>query len=105
MSSNRSCGACSGWISWIRPPHYNFFEEECKIHDALYDIGGDRSDRLMADQTLFRQMVRRSVGYFEEKSVLSLWWFVTLAYLYYLAVRILGRYRFKYLKYHYIDNK
>lgn len=90
----RSCGACSGILSWIKPPHYNFFEKECELHDTLYDIGGTTKDRLEADRTLFFQMVRKSVGHFEERKVWSLWWFVTLAYLYYLAVRVLGKTRF-----------
>lgn len=98
MADNLYCGACSGWMKFIRPPHYKFFNEECRTHDELYSVGGSKVERLEADRTLFHQMVRRSVGYYENRKIFALWWFVTLAYLYYLAVRVCGKSRFNYLK-------
>lgn len=96
MNTEKYCGACDGWLSFIKPPHHKFFNAECMVHDTMYDIGGNRQDRLNADVLLFNQMVRKAVGYFENRSVSSLWWFISLAYLYYLAVRVFGKSRFNY---------
>lgn len=98
MSNFWSCGACGGWLKWFRPPHYKFFEDECKLHDDLYDLGGTEVERLEADRTFYFGLVRKSVGYFENRKVWALWWFVTLSYFYYLSVRVGARSRFNYHK-------
>lgn len=95
----RSCGACSGWLSWLRPPHNEFFERECALHDILYEHGGTEQDRRRADVRLYEDMVRHSIDYYRGRAMPHAQaWFLTLAYLYYLAVRAFGRSRFNYKK-------
>ncbi|MFT4072826.1 MAG: hypothetical protein QM654_12995 [Dysgonamonadaceae bacterium] len=90
------CGACSGWLSWIKPPHHKFFKNACILHDELYNLGGTEEDRKKADKRLFSEMVKHSQEYFTDKSISSQWWFVTLAYGYYKAVRWFGKGQFNY---------
>lgn len=95
----RSCGACSGLLSWLRPPHDEFFERECALHDLLYEHGGGERERKRADVRLYEDMVRHSISYYKGRGKPhSQAWFLTLAYLYYLAVRAFGRSRFNYKK-------
>lgn len=87
-----------GWLSWIRPPHHQFFKTACILHDELYLLGGSEEDRLRADKRLFDDMVRHSLSYFKGRSVSSQWWYITLAYIYYRAVRAFGKGQFNYMK-------
>ena len=89
------CGACDGFWKWLKPPHKNFFENECNHHDELYEIGGTALARKEADRELFFSMVWKATHYFDNRNPISLWWFVTLALAYYGAVRIFGKPRFK----------
>ncbi len=95
MKKINGCGACSGWLSWIRPPHHRFFYKQCVLHDELYNVGGTEEDRKRADLRLFRDMIQHSVLYFEDR-VSSQMWFLLLAYCYYKAVRLFGRSQFNY---------
>ena len=63
MTDNKvnGCGACSGWLKWIRPPHHEFFKTECALHDELYNMGGTEKDRQKADFSLFQDMVAHSL--------------------------------------------
>jgi len=94
MKTN-GCGACSGWLSWIRPPHHRFFYKQCVLHDELYNKGGTEEDRKRADMRLFNDMVRHSISYFGDR-ISAQMWFLILAYLYYKAVRIFGHSQFNY---------
>lgn len=98
MADNKTngCGACSGFLAWIRPPHHRFFVKECTLHDELYNFGGSEDDRRKADIRLFQDMVRRSTDYFQGRKAGSQLWFITLAYLYYKAVRLFGGWQFNY---------
>ncbi|WP_313214267.1 hypothetical protein [Soonwooa sp.] len=89
------CGACGGFWRWFKPPHKNFFVKECNRHDEAYGIGGTPADRKKADCQLFFDMVDKSVSYYRGRKTLSLWWFVTLSFAYYYAVRCFGKRRFK----------
>lgn len=91
------CGACRGFWSFIKPPHHKFFKSACVLHDEMYNFGGTENDRRKADKRLFDNMVKHSVEYFTE-SATSLWWFVTLSLLYYLAVRAFGKSSFNFKK-------
>lgn len=94
-SERKGCGAARGLLKYLRPPHYRFFHTQCVLHDELYDLGGTEADRKKADKRLFDDMVRHSIEYFRE-SATSLWWFVTLSWLYWVAVRWFGRPSFNY---------
>jgi hypothetical protein len=99
MKSNEvnGCGACSGWMKWIKPPHHRFFEKECCLHDELYNAGGTKEDRKKADVRLFEDMVKHSIDHFKPKMRIGAQvWFIVLAYVYYKAVRWFGSKRFNY---------
>ena len=53
------CGASSGIIKFIRPPHGKFFKEACNKHDCDYMIGGREVDRTIADLSLKQRMMRK----------------------------------------------
>lgn len=95
FEKTNGCGACSGWLAWIKPPHHRFFEKECILHDELYNLGGTEEDRKKADKRLFDKMVEHAISSFKD-SESSMWWFITLAYCYYKAVRVFGKGQFNY---------
>lgn len=95
---DKGCGAMDGWLSWIRPPHHEFFKTACILHDELYLKGGSESDRKRADIRLYQDMVKHSQRYYRGRKVGSQAWFLTLAYIYYLAVRAFGKGQFNYTK-------
>jgi len=91
------CGACSGIMRHIPVPHGRFFREECNLHDVRYNIGGGKKERQVADAELFEGMVNHSISYFGGRNMVgSQYWFICLAYLYYLAVRIFGGQHFNF---------
>lgn len=95
----KGCGAMDGWLSWIRPPHHEFFKAACILHDELYLKGGTEYDRKRADIRLYQDMVRHSMSYYRGRGLVSSQaWFLTLAYLYYLTVRLFGKGQFNYTK-------
>ena len=89
--NTNGCGACRGFWKWLKPPHKNFFKQVCNQHDKAYEIGGSKQDRKRADKQLFFDMVYKSVDHFRDRKATAMWWFVTLAFLYYLALRIGGK--------------
>lgn len=96
LGSN-GCGAMSGWLAWIKPPHHKFFRSACVLHDELYLLGGSEEDRKKADIRLYRDMVKHSLDHYDGRGkVRSQAWFLTLCYLYYIAVRLFGRGQFNY---------
>lgn len=95
-SKTNGCGAMGGIFRFVKPPHHEFFRGECELHDMLYEIGGTSKDRKIADVRLFQDMVRHSTTYFQDRSVRSQMWYITLSFLYYLAVRLFGSSNFRY---------
>ena len=89
--NTNGCGACKGFWKFFKPPHRRFFREECNQHDIDYDIGGTYADKKIADRKLFFSMVAKSVDYYKDRKVTSLWWFITLSFFYYRALRIVGK--------------
>ena len=89
--NTNGCGAMKGFWKFLKPPHRNFFRDECGKHDTAYEIGGTCEDKKKADRELFFNMVRRSVDHFENRKITSLWWFITISFLYYRALRIGGK--------------
>lgn len=94
--STNGCGACGGFWQWFKPPHHNFFKEDCDVHDFLYDIGGTYKDRLMADILLLKHMGKRVKKHFHKRKPLSRLWFYTICIMYFIAVRVVGVTRFNY---------
>lgn len=98
MDKCNGCGAMSGWLSWVKPPHHQFFKAVCDRHDELYIKGDSKEDRLKADIRLFQDMVKHSITYFKGRKVASQMWFIFLSYLYYICVRMFGSNHFNYIK-------
>jgi len=94
--NEKACGAMDGWLSWLKPPHHEFFRTACILHDELYLLGGSEDDRKRADIRLYQDMVRHSLEYFRGRKVCSQAWFLTLAFGYYVAVRLFGKGQFNY---------
>jgi len=95
-TSTNGCGV-ETWLGvTFRPPHAKFFERECTLHDELYNIGGTEADRLKADRRLHDGMVAHATSHFKGRKVVSEWWFLTLAMIYYYAIRLLGSRHFNY---------
>ena len=84
------CGACSGFWRWFKPPHYKFFEKECSRHDLAYGIGTTKIDRLVADLILLQDMKVKSKVYYHRRKFISKCWFITLCYIYFIGLRLLG---------------
>lgn len=81
------CGVCSGFWRWFKPPHYNFFKIPCQIHDYEYDLGVDRKK---ADIRLFQNMVEEVLKYYKGRKVTSQYWLISLSFMYYIVVRVMG---------------
>jgi len=96
--SKEGCGACGGFWKWLKPPHYNFFKNECIIHDRYYDIGGTKEDRQIADLILLRDTKLLVKKHFKGRKPISKHWYLFLCKAYYLAVRLVGSSRFNYIK-------
>lgn len=92
------CGTCGGFWKWFKPPHYNFFREECNTHDKLYSKGGIWTDRLKADITLLKDMYNKISSHFYKRKIISRYWYYILTLCYYVGVRIFGKPNFKYEK-------
>ena len=91
---NNGCGACGGFWKWFKPPHHNFFKDDCDIHDILYSKGGNFKDRLTADRILLKHMLKRVTNHFYKRKPISRLWFYNICLMYYLAVRVVGITRF-----------
>lgn len=98
------CGACSGFWAWFKPPHPNFFIEDCNKHDLLYDIGGAYKERLNADIQLFQDMLSRVYLYFNKRKPISKLWMYIVCFMYFIAVRIVGFTRFNYMEGNFLGN-
>ena len=88
---SNGCGYQSDILKFIKPPYYENFYIPCCIHDDDYDRGGDRKK---ADQNLFRNCLR--VISRDETNPWKMIWMTGWAFVYYLSVRIFGRFYFNY---------
>lgn len=93
---SKGCGCQSGIFKHIKPPYAGLFHLPCCIHDDEYDIGGDRAARLKADRNLFRRCI--TIVSRADYSPWKMMWLSHIAMLYYLCVRIFGRFYFSYTK-------
>ena len=92
---SKGCGWQSGIFKWLKPPYAKKFYVPCVLHDDDYDRGGTEGMRLLADRNLYWGMMRLVSG--EED--LTPWgntWYTLIALLYYVSVRIFGRFYYNY---------
>lgn len=91
---SKGCGCERGLLRYIKPPFAKMFYVACCIHDDDYDRGGNKQSRKSADVSLFRNMciiISRKEYSPWRASGLS---FVALVY--YVSVRLFGRFYFNY---------
>lgn len=75
---------CWAKWSWIRPPHWIFFETSCNIHDYWYTYWETDKDRKKADKWLLKYMkldVKRLSWYRRPK-------YYIWCYIYYIWLRL-----------------
>ncbi len=92
------CGACQGFWKFIKPPHRNFFKDECNIHDVEYEIGGNSYDRKLADINLKYNMKLKIYRYFYRRKIISRIWYLIIANIYFFFLRLFGFSNFNYKK-------
>lgn len=91
---SNGCGCEKGVLRYIKPPYAKMFYAACCMHDDDYDRGGDKQDRKVADRALFSRMVKLSLG--QTSNPWRIVWLVSIALLYYVSVRLFGRFYFNY---------
>lgn len=92
---SNGCGCQKGVLRFVKPPYAKKFALPCEIHDDDYDIGGDGEMRRKADLSLFLRMLKVSRN---NRNPYAITWFTLIALLYYMSVRIFGRFYFNYKK-------
>ena len=88
MKGVNGCGCGSGVLKYLKPPYAKMFESACNAHDAAYDAGGTEADRKHADMWLYRSMI---ASVYKDYSPATTTWFMLIALLYYVSVRIFGK--------------
>lgn len=88
---SNGCGCERGLFRWVKPPYAETFRAACELHDDYYEWG--YLSRKKCDEVLFMNMVRK-VNETEAKPM-RVWWFVNIAMLYYVSVRLFGWMYFK----------
>ena len=88
MKGVNGCGCGSGLLKYFKPPYAKMFESACNAHDAAYDTGGTEEDRKHADRWLYRNIVLSVLVTYRPTRAT---WFVLIALLYYVSVRIFGK--------------
>lgn len=88
---SNGCGCERGLFRWVKPPYAEKFRAACELHDDYYEWG--YLSRKKCDEVLFMNMVRK-VNETETKPM-RVWWFVNIAMLYYVSVRLFGWMYFK----------
>lgn len=85
------CNGCGGKGGIINPPEF-LFHASCNQHDFYYWRGGTELDRKKADDA-FYEMMKVDAG--KEQGIKKLH-YLTWAYVYYKAVRLVGSKFFNY---------
>ena len=91
---SKGCGCQTGLFKFLKPPYAKRFQAACELHDNDYDRGGTEGMRRSADRLLYWH-IQETVT----KEYTTPWthlWFTLIAMLYYVSVRIFGRFYFKY---------
>lgn len=87
---SKGCGCQTGILRYFIPPYSKLFYSACCIHD--YDIGGTSKDRKIADKKLSYNMKKIIYKYNWLKKI----YFKNIIILYYISIRIFGRFYFNY---------
>lgn len=91
----KGCGCQTGLLRYFKPPYARKFYVPCVLHDDDYDRGGTEEIRKLADRNLYWRMMRLVSGE-EGLTPLRHTWFTLIATLYYVSVRVFGRFYFNY---------
>lgn len=91
---SNGCGCERGWFKYIKPPYARKYYLPCVLHDTAYEKGGGDQQRKEADMALFANM--QKVSRRHNNNPFALAWFTLIALLYYVSVRLFGRYYFNY---------
>ncbi|UWG05597.1 MAG: group XII secretory phospholipase A2 precursor (PLA2G12) [Bacteriophage sp.] len=91
---SNGCGCETGILRYIKAPYAKMFYVPCCIHDNDYDSGGKAKERKKADVTLYRNMCK-VIGR-TDCTPFKAHFLTGIALLYYISVRIFGRFYFKY---------
>lgn len=86
------CGCQIGILKYFTPPYANLFHSACYTHDEDYDMGGTEKDRKVIDKKLSYNMKKIICNYSYLKRLLL----QNIIILYYISVRIFGRFYFNY---------
>ena len=93
---SNGCGCSKGLLKYFKPPYAKTFYVPCCMHDDDYDKGGNEQDRKAADRCLFSRMTNLSLR--QHTNPWKIVWLVLIALLYYISIRIFGRFYFNYNK-------
>lgn len=93
---SKGCGCQTGILKYFKPPYAKMFHIPCCIHDDDYDIGGGKSERKEADRNLFLRMVKVSIR--RTSNPWAVCWYVSVALMYYMGVRLFGHLFFNFTK-------
>jgi hypothetical protein len=94
---SNGCGCEKGVLKYVKSPYARKFYIPCCMHDDDYDRGGNKADRKDADRLLFFRMMRKVTDDRNEHPTVFVWMTI-IAYIYYMAVRVFGRFYFNYKK-------
>lgn len=93
---SKGCGCQTGIFKWLKPPYAEKFHAACVMHDDDYDRGGSAQDRKEYDTALYWHIL--TIASKEHPSALKMKWFTFIAFIYYISVRIFGKFYFNYRK-------
>lgn len=95
LKMSNGCGCEKGVLRYVKPPYAKKFYVPCCMHDDDYDKGGGKESRHIADKLLFFRMMKKVTEDNNPNPSFFLWMCI-IAYVYYVAVRIFGRFYFNY---------
>jgi hypothetical protein len=84
---------CGGKGGWLNPPDF-IFTASCNHHDFNYWLGNTEEDRLKADRQFYQAMINDA----NEHPWYKRYFYKTLAWIYYKAVRLFAKKFFHYAK-------
>ena len=94
---SNGCGCEKGVLKYIKPSYARKFYTPCCMHDDDYDRGSNKATRKDADRLLFFRMIKKVTDDRNEHPSVFVWMTI-IAYIYYMAVRVFGRFYFNYQK-------
>ena len=93
MIPKEEINGCGGKGGWFKPPYSAFFKSSCNKHDKGYYKGGTEIDRMNCDANFLRYML---IDCQRIKNKFKRWYFKRWAFVYFKAVRVLGKKYFNY---------